>query len=384
MAPEILDDLLDRVPRGGTVLDPMCGSGTVVRKAALSEKRAIGSDTDPLALLMTSVATGKVEQSEATKPLERLLGYVVKYQHRLNPVFTCSETLEFADYWFAEEQRLQLNALARGIRNLEASGVPRRVLNVFRLALSRTIITKSTGASLAADVSHSRPHRVRESNDYDVLSKFERYVGAILTEVCQQEMFYPAKILRNDARVLQSITNSTVDMIITSPPYLNALDYLRAHRMSLIWLGSTIPELRKLRSENIGTERSLSDGTSSTVSEKQILKHFPGFAELSNRRRNMTLRFVADLSMICKQFSRVLKKRGTLHVVIGNSTLNGVYIPNSDLFALCARGFGFRLKSELEREIPENKRYLPLSNGSQALKKRMRTEVVQTYVRTTP
>ncbi len=257
----------------------------------------------------------------------------------------------------------------------------KRVLNVFRLALSRTIITKSTGASLAADVSHSRPHRVRDDNDYDVVSNFERYVSAILKEVCEQEIAYTARVLRNDARVLQAVTDSTVDTIITSPPYLNALDYLRGHRMSLIWLGNTIPELRELRSGNIGTERSLSAGTLSTVSEKRLLNHFPNFADLSDRRRNMTLRYVTDLSLMCKQFSRVLKRRATLHVVIGNSTLNGIYIPNSDLFALCARDFGFRLSSELEREIPENKRYLPLSKGSPALKKRMRTEVIQTYVR---
>ena len=44
--------------------------------------------------------------------------------------------------------------------------------NALKLAISRTIITKKVGASLAWDVSHSRPHKVKTDNDYDVLAGF--------------------------------------------------------------------------------------------------------------------------------------------------------------------------------------------------------------------
>ncbi len=48
-------------------------------------------------------------------------------------------------------------------------------------------------------------------------------------------------------------------MIITSPPYLNAIDYLRGHKLSLVWMGQSIARVRNIRSTNIGTEKSLSD-----------------------------------------------------------------------------------------------------------------------------
>jgi DNA modification methylase len=48
---------------------------------------------------------------------------------------------------------------------------------------------------------------------------------------------------------------NSVDAVLTSPPYLNAIDYMRGHRMSLVWLGHSLTELRHIRSNSIGAER---------------------------------------------------------------------------------------------------------------------------------
>ena len=51
------------------------------------------------------------------------------------------------------------------------------------------------------------------------------------------------------------IKDGIADLVVTSPPYLNAIDYLRGHKLSLVWMGHQIEELRELRSANIGSER---------------------------------------------------------------------------------------------------------------------------------
>jgi DNA methylase len=254
MAPEILDDILEACPQEAVILDPMCGSGTVLRKAIASGRNAIGVDSDPLAILMSSVATRKLKPSKVEDELEVILKYVHRYRNRLNTNQYCSETERFKEFWFADEQRSDLNTISRAIEKSKSRKTQKAVLDLFRLALSRTIITKNKGASLAADVSHSRPHRVRTVNDYDVVKNFERHCKSILVAVNTSEIHASAKVKLDDARQLKSIDNSSVDAIITSPPYLNALDYLRGHKLSLVWLGSTIPELRHLRSGNIGAE----------------------------------------------------------------------------------------------------------------------------------
>lgn len=55
MAPELAIDALRLLPQGSVVLDPMAGSGTVLRHAAALGHVAIGRDLDPLAVLMTRV-----------------------------------------------------------------------------------------------------------------------------------------------------------------------------------------------------------------------------------------------------------------------------------------------------------------------------------------
>jgi DNA modification methylase len=379
MAPEILDELLDELPEGSTVLDPMCGSGTVVRKAASFGKKAIGVDSDPLAVLMTSVALFKLDPKKIEKVLQEILNYARRYGARLRSVHTCSETEFFSEFWFAPPQRLHLNALAKGIANAESNGVSDQILNLLRLSLSRTIITKSAGASLGADVSHSRPHRVRTTNDYDVLRNFEKFARQILTEVNKSSNLHKPKVNLDDARRLASIRTSTIDAIITSPPYLNALDYVRGHKLSLVWLGRTIPELRVLRSNNVGTEARLPSKMKMMFSWDEILEKFPALSGLSPRQQSMTHRYIEDLAKMSNQFRRVLKEGSKLHMVIGNSTLGNVYVPNSDLFAYCAEKFGFRLYNEKEREIPENRRYLPISGDVSHLSKRMKKEVIQSF-----
>jgi DNA modification methylase len=380
MAPEILDAILESCPKNGVVLDPMCGSGTVVRKAIASGRKAIGLDTDPLAIIMSSVATRRLNAQLVETELARILAYARRYRRYLKETQACEETQRFIRYWFALKQRRDLNAIARGIELAVRRETPAEILNLFRLALSRTIVTKSVGASLAADVSHSRPHKVRDKNNYDVLSGFESSVRKILLVVNSTQILESAKIRLDDARLLRSVKSSSVDLVITSPPYLNALDYLRGHKLSLVWLGKTIPELRQLRSSNVGAESAPKLNSKVELSWEEIASSFPGLGELSPRQQRMTHRYALDLFQMCKQFSRVLKCGCELHTVIGNSTLGRVYVPNSELFAFCCKKFGFKLKNEFERNIPQNRRYLPISGEIGELSKRMKSEVIQTYV----
>ena len=55
--PQLVRSLINiaRVPRGGIVADPMCGSGTTCVESILGEYRTIGLDMNPLSVLMARV-----------------------------------------------------------------------------------------------------------------------------------------------------------------------------------------------------------------------------------------------------------------------------------------------------------------------------------------
>lgn len=375
MAPDIAIDHLDSI-EGETelvVLDPMCGSGTVLAAAADRGHAARGFDVDPLAVLMSSVATRAVDTEAVGAEAERICAHA-RASSVDEPRWDDAETQKFAEYWFAATQRVQLNRLSRELDEVSDEAV-RQALQV---ALSRIIVTKAPKASLAADTSHSRPHRVATESSYDVYRGFEGSVASLTKLLDQRSMVGQVKVSRGDTRALD-LPDASVDLIITSPPYLNAIDYLRGHKMSLIWFGHTIPDLRKIRSNSIGAERAL-DGEALKQVDDMVSFIENAANDPSKLPLATIMRYAHDLTLFSRELHRVCREGAEVVTVIGNSTLRGNYIQNDILVRQAYEGAGFSLRDRTERELPESKRYLPVrtTNAASSMAKRMRTEVVLT------
>lgn len=366
MAPELALDPIARLAPGSSVLDPMCGSGTVLRAAIEAGHHAIGFDVDPLAVLLSRVACTDVAAEEVIA-----LGESVVDTAKSDAIVSVpwidddSETLEFTKFWFGESQRSDLRALSSVIYGL---GGP--TADVLRVALSRTIVTKESAASLARDTSHSRPHRVALSSEYDVLAGFIKSCRSTAKLV---DLSRPGtvNVRLGDARHLPIDLSSTVDLVVTSPPYLNAIDYLRGHRMSLVWLGHQMGQLREIRGTSVGSERGLR-------SEAAELSHVvPDYPDLPNREKAMLLRYGRDCIDYLAEVARVLVPGGEAVLVVGDSTLKGVFIENSSVVESAAAQAGLELQERSVRELPAGSRYLPPpTSATSSLSKRMKTEVV--------
>ena len=232
----------------------MCGSGTVVRTATDLGLRAVGFDLDPLALLMTRVWCSSLDAARLEMAVEQVLREFRKrrYTPHLSWIDEDEETSRFAEFWFAERQANDLRRLVSIVADQ-----PRDMRDALRLAISRIVITKDRGALLARDVSHSRPHRVRAENDFDVARGFDRAARQIAMALDRDSPpKHGAHVAMADARHVP-LADRSVSAVVTSPPYLNAIDYIRGHRLALIWLGFSVARLREIRSRNIGVERGL-------------------------------------------------------------------------------------------------------------------------------
>jgi DNA modification methylase len=380
MAPEAAAKWLHTLPTGSRVLDPMCGSGVVLRQSAVLGHKSLGFDVDPLAVLMSKVWTRKGDSNDlvAFAELVQRSARRRRINHLSLPwVSNCGETQSFIEYWFAEPQRSDLSKLTTAIRSL-ARSIPKWAVDALNLALSRTVVTKQAGASLAWDVSHSRPHKTRLSNDYDVMGGFLEQAKRLDKLLDGRDLKCGASAYRGDCRNLKRLESNSIDAVITSPPYLNAIDYLRGHKFSLIWMGYTIPDLRNTRSTAVGTERA---GSLLQEAFRELDGTIPSIKELPERQRNIVHRYATDLDQMIAEMSRVLVNSGQLVVVLGDSVLHGVRIPNSSIFQWVASKHGFRLRHLEVREIPPNHRYLPINTINQMLTKRMRSETIQVFSR---
>lgn len=408
MAPEIALAEVASLPTNSLVLDPLAGSGTVVRVASERGHRALGFDLDPLAVLMAKVWTTPIDVEHLQRAASRV---IERSRERSGEAIALPwidddpETRAFVDYWFAEPQQSELRRLSAELGNVAGP-----IGDALRLGLSRIIVTKDRGASLARDVSHSRPHRIQRANDFRVIDEFQRSIARLAQRLGEQPPKGNVAVHVGDARRLRSVATSSVDAVITSPPYLNAIDYLRGHRLALVWLGYRVRDVRAVRAESIGAERA-PGADADGILARELSAPLEPLDRLPRPERRMIDRYVLDLYAVLTELHRVLRPGGKLVLVVGNSCIRGVFVKNARAVVAAAERVGFDLIEETERALPPNRRYLPpppresaecrvpsaesgpverpysgLGNQSSALslEKRMRSETVLGFRRRAP
>jgi hypothetical protein len=233
------------------------------------------------------------------------------------------------------------------------------------------------------DLSHSRPHLTFARAPVKPFNRFILAVAAVVTNCPQSQSRTegpPTDIRLGDARKLV-IKDKSIDLVLTSPPYLNAIDYMRCSKFSLVWMGYSVRELRKIRGESVGAEVA-SEKALNTDWVIDIIKQLNLVPALSRKHYALLARYVLDMGDSLAEVSRVLSDAGRAVYVVGDSTVRGTFISNSSIVQSVAEAQGLRLTSRQSRQLPANRRYLPPPRQSQInvlLDSRMRSEVVAEF-----
>lgn len=368
------------------MLDPMAGSGTTLVAAKLRGHEAVGYDRDPLAVLIARSWLTSAEPDDVVSKATEVLRKARARARSMKiadayPRSADSETRAFVRYWFDTTNRVQLAALSESISRLHRT--PLR--NLMWCALSRLIITKRTGVSLAMDVSHSRPHRTYERAPIRAFDRFEHSVKRIvaLAPFSGAGNKYPTGSMElADARKLP-IGNCSVDVVVTSPPYLNAIDYIRGHKLSLVWMGYNLQKLRDVRTTNMGTERVARRQAGDVATERIVHMMCPA-DDLPERHAGMLRGYVRDMRAVLSEVKRVLRSGGRAVLVIGNCNVREIFVQNSTCIEAISAELGMGVESVRSRPLPESRRYLPPPESigaGKALRKRIREEVILTLVK---
>ncbi len=383
MAPGLALDVIAESKKPLRILDPMSGSGTVLAVTSSKGHHAVGVDLDPLAVLISRVWTTAIDveavQDAAITVLENARRIFTSLPTReAYPRNADPETRLFTRYWFDGYARRQLASLAMVIHQTRNS----TIREALWCAFSRLIITKQSGVSLAADLSHSRPHRKFKRAPVKPFCKFLFAVDRVTTNCIdsRSRSCGPAtRVYEGDARFLD-LQDGSVDLVITSPPYLNAIDYLRCSKFSLVWMGYSVGELRRIRSTTVGTEVGMDARDDREI--QRILFELKLQPKLQRRQEAMLARYINDMQHAVGETSRVLVSNGKAVYVIGENTVRGTFIRNSMIVEAVASTAGLRCIARRSRELPANRRYLPPpSKQSQTatLDNRLRREVILTF-----
>lgn len=363
------------------VLDPMMGSGTSMIAAKKSGRSGIGFDRDLLAQRIARSVTATYTSNELSLLGKRIFVraqeiYGAK-QHRL-PLLRgdmCEQDQEFMKFWFSPQAQKELFAFQQSILEIADD----RLQNFAWVVFSSLIIAKSAGASYALDISRSRPHK---RLDKPIVLPFDawtrRFAASVKrTPFLDQKDEGKTNLYDGDARKLP-VGASTVDLVLTSPPYRNAVDYLRSHKFSLIWMGTSIPAVRELRGTMIGSERGLFslDGIPQKLEDR--LMHL----SVLRREQAMTRRYLSDLTKAVDEMYRVLRPGGLAVMVVGPTMINSKKTDAAEVLSQIAKQVGLKTVGSTVRVINQERRSLPAPNrviATNFLAGRMRREVIVAF-----
>ena len=129
-----------------------------------------------------------------------------------------------------------------------------------------------------------------------------------------------------DARNLSAYDNNTFDLVLTSPPYLNAVDYPRTHQLEMYWLGLANGSLQPFKSLHVGTEvvfrrqYATLHRTGCQPADEVIQRIYA----IDPRRAFIATKYINDMITNLQQVYRVLKPGRAYVLVIGNNLVRGI------------------------------------------------------------
>ncbi len=374
---------------GDVVLDPMVGSGTTLVEAFLAGRQGLGFDIDPLALRLCQVKVTPLDRAEVAAAGEQVLyraresvqqdGVILRqeYQARYGEA-----ERDFFDHWFAPATQLELMALIREIERIPT----RDVREFLELVFSAIIITKSGGVSLARDLAHTRPHRVHDKCPRSALDEYRKRLSRNLDSLASLTPGRgTAQVCCGNAQNLP-LRGGTVDLIVTSPPYAaNAIDYMRAHKFSLVWLGHPLANLSRLRRDYIGHDAVAGFGFAELPDlPSQVVA---AVSRADPQKANVLHRYYSEMTRCLAEMARVLKPGKAAVVVVGSSTMRGLDTQTGACLGEIGRAVGLELCDIAVRRLDRDRRMMPArwsaADRSQ-IEERMHEEYVIGFLKPEP
>jgi DNA modification methylase len=384
---EIVETALERYTTPGeSVLDPFCGSGTTLVACLAHGRAAIGADIDTLAGMLTQVKCSPRACDEYAAWRIRFAARLAADFQEISRAWTSrsspplgalwplgSLSLQIPSfpelpYWFPPQLTAALAAIAQAAHDCGDDHFERVAL----IALSASIIAKWPNTlSYAMDVDHTRPHRRVQRFTLDrvlavYLGRLDRCIACLgeLHRIYQEAggSSNARIVCPHDARwPLPHVAEGTQALAVTSPPYFNAVDYPRAHRLSVCWMnGYSTPDLVSRR-RYIGLRHAPDIDPDAWLKERPAVRRLiPATVRQEEAISRKLCAFYADLETVLSHTLRALKAGGHAVYVIANNVIRKERVASHRILAELGRRVGFSESRLSSRAIASLRRRFPV------------------------
>lgn len=328
------------------VLDPFCGSGTVLVEAKIRNVQSTGIDLNPLSCLISRAKTRQYDFHSLSKISKSVLEDVY-HVDQLDDV-----DVKNLDFWYSKKNKNLLSKISSYIRRLPDSAERDLML----VSLSKTARMYSY-----ADPRISVPVKINPQK-FKPSSKLYQYYSSRLEWIDNTDpITYFRNIFHDDIRKVKSlechndilpfvihddflrtdVAPNSYNMILTSPPYNGAQKYTRSTFLNLGWTGlCSTADLLKLNLETIGRESNFPNIPEIVFDIPDIERALSVIKTISSDRWKVSYSYMCDMFISLQKMNDILKTGGYLVLILGNSSVVGTNFLTADYTEMLANSMG--------------------------------------------
>jgi len=353
-------DQYRKIYRKPVILDPFAGCGTVLVQAKLNGYRSIGTELNPL---LQFIANTKLNSWDIwPRHLLKTYKEIPRNKRRPAPTFLKSTSQ------FKTPVLRNLEIINGGIASVPAhTEKQKKVKNLLKLAFS-AILVDCSNLKRSPCLGYVKNKGIHESTPFVLFNQKVQEIADDLQLIqWQYKDFIHTKSDVICSNAMGFKHKNKFDLAITSPPYMNGLDYVMNYKIEMGWLEfvQSQRDLKKIKDEMVVCDN---------VSKGLIRRFYESPATYSNtwieeikadieknirrrgtyRRQDMPYivhKYFDDMYTVMKNVVNSLRSGGRFILVVGDSLIADVYVPTDLLIAKIGSDLGLKIeKIEKARE----------------------------------
>lgn len=345
--PQLVKSLINtaKIPEGGIVLDPMCGSGTTNCESRAMGMVAIGLDLNPLSIKIAKTKTSilDIQAKELLEESKNITDNIRKFPDSNFETYWNEKDLNYLRKWFDDSALLEIYQILNTIKDCENPILK----DLFEINLSnilrRVSWQKIDDLRVRKKQFHYRPGFTMMLFSEEVYQQTRKLVP-YLTLIKNKIKLKRFEIMDGDIRHISAIIPNSIgkcDILITSPPYAMALPYLDTDRLSLIVLGLLQRKEHNLKGFEMVGNREITEKQRIKIWEAyhtrryELPKEVCGFIDnvaknyhngkVGFRRRNLPAllsKYFLDMTEAMMRVKGMMKPNHYGYFIVGNNSTN--------------------------------------------------------------
>lgn len=335
-------------PANGLILDPFCGTSTTGVEAVRAGRRFVGIDTNPIATLIAHARLYFPDPNRLRSLLQEdgvlwTKGTPKKARALDHP--NREELLR----WYHVETYKELQGILAQISTIHSKPIRMCALAIFSSIL-KNVCSQHRHWGWVCDNVRPKLNEISYKPAHVAFNKaLEDYLTSsdlVLKEMARSMIPNKRSQIRNASnliegdcvREMKKLEGGKIDLILTSPPYYGVADYVKAQRLSFLWLDD---------GRNNSLKYSFSDF-------EELRKRETGSRSFRHRRDSFET-YMHYMQSFFNEAHRCVKEDGFLALVVGESKARESTMSS---LLVCADHAGFDLRFSSNRDIKVTRRRL--------------------------